>query len=578
MTGSSWWPFYPLPSLQNPPFYRPSALARIPIKYYSKLASKEPIIPWIIVTLLDRKLVCRAVPSVSDTVEYVEASSNLWIPEAEETLTESKGDFCVLGELLKKPKYAEAVEVDGDHLDNFISCLRAELVHKPICEGLNFTLTNNEKCASFKVKRIRKDGGGSVLKGEFLLVAPQTTFSLVKSENKEEEASGDIKDSCPPGLEGPFNQISDLIDPKILCKMRKIGVNLPRGVLLSGPPGVGKTFLVSQLSRIFGIPLKVVNGPELISPIPGESERNLLQVFEEAREAARTNSNQKCSIIFFDEIDAIARKREGSDSLESLSEVQLLTQLLVLMDGFEGKSDSGDKEHVIVFAATNRPNSLDPAIRRAGRFDREIIFEPPNAATRSSILKNLLKEFDCSRVDLDEIGRSCVGYVSADLASLVQEVSLLAEELTCLKEHFVKAMKIVGPSLHRQYQVSLDNRVTWNDIAGINEIRNELRRYIEWPLVHADAYERMGLAAPRGVLLYGPPGCSKTTIAKAIANESGFTFYSLNGAALYSCFVGESEQQSKLEFLDLVFTFTFLFCSKRHFSMRKNDRTFGNLF
>ena len=221
-----------------------------------------------------------------------------------------------------------------------------------------------------------------------------------------------------------------------------------------------------------------------------------------------------------------------------------MTQLLTLLDGYD--RDVSLYYHVIVLAATNNPNSLDPAMRRPGRFDREIIFEPPDAPTRTTILKSLLNQFDVSRVDLDEIGRNCVGYVSADLAALIQEISFTQNGIVLERNHFVDAMKLVGPSLHRQYQVALDNRVTWNDISGIETIKEKLRRFIEWPLMHASAYERMGLAPPRGILLYGPPGCSKTTIAKAIANESGFTFYSLNGAALYSCYVGESEQQGKL--------------------------------
>ena len=531
-------PFFPLPNTQISPHYRPEALARIPVKYYTSFTSKEATIPWIIVNLMDKKLLCRAVPGVSETVEYVEASSNLWISEGDKTL---KANICSFGGLLRKAKLAQTVEVEGDHLDSLVPFMRAALVHKPICEGLEFKISNAfGEVKVFKVKKIVKEDNSAIRNdSKFVLVAPQTGFTLAKS------TITNTMISCPPGLEGPFNQISDLLDPKILNQMRAIGASLPRGILMSGPPGVGKTFLVSHLANNVGIPLKVVNGPELISPIPGESERNLSSIFEEAKIAAKTNAKQHCSIIFFDEIDAIAGKREGTDNMESLSESRLLTQLLTLMDGYDQKTTDLSKEHVIVFAATNRPNSLDPAMRRPGRFDREIVFEPPDSFTRSTILKNLLKDFDCSGVNLDEIGRNCIGYVSADLASLAQEVSIMSHDTTISREHFVTAMKIVGPSLHRQYQVALDNRVTWNDIAGIDEIRDELRRYIEWPLLHSDAYERMGLVAPRGVLLYGPPGCSKTTIAKAIANESGFTFYSLNGAALYSCFVGESEQQSK---------------------------------
>lgn len=296
----------------------------------------------------------------------------------------------------------------------------------------------------------------------------------------------------------------------------------------------------------------VVNGPEIVSPVAGESEANLERAFSDANRAA-LSSPLNCAILFFDEIDAIARKREES-APESLTEVRLLTQLLTTMDGFGPVASDA---HVIVMAATNRPDALDPAMRRPGRFDREVVFDPPDASIRAKILAGLTATMTLDGdVDLERVARNCVGYVAADLAALCREAVLqegrasvgtsdfASARAPVRMSDFIAAMRRVGPSLHRQYQIQLDSRVTWNDIAGIDVIKTELRRFIEWPLLYPEAYARMGLSPPRGVLLHGPPGCSKTTIAKAIANDSGFTFYSLNGATLYSCYVGESEQQS----------------------------------
>jgi transitional endoplasmic reticulum ATPase len=483
-------------------------------------------------------------PATDENVDFVEGRSNIWkAPDSSDLSAER----CRLSKLLPRPSLAECIEVEllEDSANAAASeilsdncklnqVMRATLVHKPIGPGWCFhTLL---KGLSFRVSAVVPPHS------ELVLVAPKTLFTL------KQKASNPIDCSSiqpPAGLEAPFAQIRDLLDPLALEKMRSLGLQLPRGILLSGPPGVGKTFLVGYIAKHYDLPLVVVNGPELISPVPGESESNLLRVFEEAKREA-SKSAAKCALLFFDEVDSIAKTRDPHES--TASELRILIQLLTLLDGFDSKAKI-PAEHVIFVAATNLPDSLDPALRRPGRFDREVVFETPDSLARTQILQGICKEANvqvAQDTDWSKLGASTNGYVSADLASLVQEtVQISAQPST---KEFLEAMKRVGPSLHRLYQIKRDPTITWDSIAGIDPIRDELKRAVEWPLIHQETYERLGLIPPKGVLLYGPPGCSKTTLVQAMANSGGFTFFSLNGASVFSCYLGESERQIRQVF------------------------------
>lgn len=332
-------------------------------------------------------------------------------------------------------------------------------------------------------------------------------------------------------LDRAYNRALELICFPIIYR-EHLTIGLPKGLLLMGPPGVGKTFLIQRIADASSVPLVLINGPELLRPRLGESEANIRAAFDRARDAAE-QSQLGVSVLFIDEIDSIAGKRDSADR----ASVRIVSQLLTCMDGAVRRGN------VVVIGATNRPDALDAAIRRPGRFDREIALDPPTAQERCELLREMTRKLAVA-CDLREIAARTIGFVAADLAALVREAfldTLRSHTSTLVESSFEAALKEVGPSLTREYRINVDRSVTWASIGGIDAIKDRLQRLVEWPLIHVEACKRLGLKAPRGILLHGPPGCSKTTIAKAIANTGGFNFYSLSGAALYSCLVGESE-------------------------------------
>ena len=327
----------------------------------------------------------------------------------------------------------------------------------------------------------------------------------------------------------------------------RLGIEPPKGVLLYGPPGTGKTLLARAVANESGANFYSIAGPEVISMWYGKSEENLRKVFQEAEKNAP-------SIIFIDEIDSIAPKRE-----ETRGEVErrVVSTLLTQMDGLKKRGK------VIVIAATNRENAIDPALRRPGRFDREIELGVPDKKGRKEILQIHTRHMPLTKVNLDKLAEITYGYVGADLEALGKEAAMYAlrrllpdikwkeegqlpenllEKLSVTQNDFEYALKMVEPSAMREVMIEVPN-VKWNDIGGLEKVKQNLQEAVEWPLKNPEDFERLGITPPRGILLYGPPGCGKTMLAKAVATESNANFISVKGPQLFSKWVGESEKR-----------------------------------
>ncbi|XP_034049492.1 spermatogenesis-associated protein 5-like protein 1 [Thalassophryne amazonica] len=349
------------------------------------------------------------------------------------------------------------------------------------------------------------------------------------------------KDMVPlGGLEEVITSLREMLQLPVLFPrtLNSLGVSCPRGVLLMGPPGVGKTLLVRKVVAEVGASLLMVRGPEVVGSRPGESEEMLRSVFERARAAAEEGA----CVLFLDELDSLCPRRAGLSAPEN----RLVAQLLTLMDGIS------QCDRFLIVGATNRPDSLDPALRRPGRFDREVIIGAPTLQQRKSILSVLCERMPvCPEVDMGKLAQKTTGYVGADLTALCREAAMHtirdkskgSGDQTVSKKHFQEALKTVRPSCLRSSLGRTEvSPVSWEQIGGLEDVKLKLRQSIEWPMMYPEAFVRLGLCRPRGVLLYGPPGCAKTTLVRAAATTSHCAFLAVSVADLYSPYVGESEK------------------------------------
>ncbi|BBU63952.1 CDC48 family AAA ATPase [Methylosinus sporium] len=399
----------------------------------------------------------------------------------------------------------------------------------------------------FRVTRTEPEGP-VIVHPDTLLVIDKEIGREKRAENARNDVEGVVTYDDLGGMERELEKVREMIElplthPEVFDRL---GIRPPKGVLLHGAPGCGKTLLARAIAHETNAAFIYVSGPEIIQKFYGESEARLRKIFDDAKTRA------PC-IVFFDEIDAVAPKRE---KVEGEVEKRVVAQLLALMDGLESRGE------VIVMAATNRPDSLDPALRRPGRFDREITISVPSRRGRREVLEIHSRGMPLAAdVDLDRLAEAAHGFTGADLAALCREAAmaalrrnlpilspdkgpvpydaLLAMEVTM--EDCSAALSEVEPSGLREFTIDVPN-VGWEEVGGLDTVKSALLEAINWPLSQPDLFEKIGLQAPRGILLYGPPGNGKTLVVKALATQGNLNFISVKGPELLSKYVGESER------------------------------------
>jgi transitional endoplasmic reticulum ATPase len=413
--------------------------------------------------------------------------------------------------------------------------------YRPVRKNDTFIVRGQFKAVEFKIVDVDPP--------EHCIVSPNTMlFDEGEPINREDEEAADgVGYDDIGGCRKQMAKIREMIElplrhPQLF---KTLGVKPPKGVLLFGPPGTGKTLIARAISNETGAFFFILNGPEIMSKMAGEAEANLRKAFEECEK----NSP---AIIFIDEIDSIAPNREKS---QGEVEKRVVSQMLTLMDGLKGRGS------VVVIGATNRPNVIDPALRRCGRFDREIDIGIPDEVGRMEILRIHTKNMKLHEdVDLGGVAKTTHGCVGADLQSLCTEAALqcirekmdvfdieddtidaeILEAMSVTNEHFKFAQNTTNPSSLRETVVQIPT-TTWEDIGGLEDTKAGLREMILYPIEHPDKFHKFGMKPSKGVLFYGPPGCGKTLLAKAVANECSSNFISVKGPELLTMWFGESE-------------------------------------
>ncbi len=409
----------------------------------------------------------------------------------------------------------------------------------PVLEGDRVRATLfGSRWADFKVQATSPKGP--------VLIGPITQLTI--GESCQDSVARSVSYEDVGGLKPQLRRIREMIElplrhPEIF---ERLGIDAPKGVLLYGPPGCGKTLIARAIAHETEASFFSVSGPEVVHKFYGESEAKLRKIFEDA-------ARKGPSIIFIDEIDAIAPQRER---VVGEVEKRIVAQLLALMDGLNRR------QNVIVIAATNIPNALDPALRRPGRFDRELAIPIPDSAARREMLEIHSRGMPLATgVDLGRLAEITHGFVGADLEALCREAAMLTlrrimpdvdfaadhfsyellAKLEVRMEDFIEALREVEPSAIREVFVEIPD-VRWDDVGGLSAVKEQLRECVEWPLRYGELFRQARIAPARGILLVGPPGCGKTLLAKALASESGVNFISVKGPELLSKYVGESER------------------------------------